>query len=131
MRTAGCPLPLALADVICLRQSRDAIPPHARDRLAITLVRSSIVIRCESRRKLTADPGTVLVVPAGEVFSAQALGSWPCSLQTLLVGPEHLVTAPPRQAFVNDSWMTAELSALMDDLERPSTPPHVWTAFVS
>jgi AraC-like DNA-binding protein len=118
--SATRPLPRAFADAVCLRQIGSAIPAQARERVVIALVHSSVVIRCESRRPVMVDPGAVLVVPAWEVIAMRAAGPAPCSLQALLVRPEHLADLPSvRLALVREAAITAEVRDLFLHLERP------------
>lgn len=118
--SARRPLPRAFADAVCLRQTGGTIPAHARECVVIAIVHSSAVIRCESRRPVTVDPGAVLVVPAWAVMSLRAAGPAPVSLQALLVRQQHLAASPSvRLALVRDAAITAEVRDLFFHLERP------------
>jgi AraC-like DNA-binding protein len=102
----------------------DDIPAHAFEWPGITLVLSPAVAVRESRGSGMIYPGSVLVVPAGEVIAFNAVGHAPCRTKTLLIGRAHLDqrTALTRHALVDDPRLRAELTALFDELERPLRP---------
>ena len=120
--TVRRPLLPELADIIYISRVGHVIPAHAFEWSGITLVLSPAVAVRESRGSGTVHPGSVLVIPAGEVITFSAVGHAPCRTKTLLIGSAHFHGQPglTRHALVDDSRLRTELMALFDELERPA-----------
>jgi AraC-like DNA-binding protein len=122
--TVRRPLPPELADIIYMSRVGDAIPAHAFEWLGITLVLSPTVAVRESGGSGMIPPGSVLVIPAGEVIAFSTAGHATCRTKTLLIGRAHLDdrAAVTRHALVDDPQLRTELTSLFEELERPKYP---------
>lgn len=114
------PLPLAVADVLCLTKWAHAIAPHAYEQLAVTLALSYGFVRWSSRQPLSIAPGDVLIVPRCEVMAVTTVPAEPVRLQTILVGARHLdgLTGLADHIRIRSRPLSDELSVLFDELRR-------------
>jgi AraC-like DNA-binding protein len=115
------PLPTELADIVCIEETSVDVAPRIHGRLAVIVVRSAAVIRCESSRSLLAARSCVLVVPPGQLYALRAQGHPAGGTTTLLVGPVHLsgLEASDRAALVTDATLVDEVEALVAALSGP------------
>lgn len=118
------PFPSDLADVVCVEEAVANVQPRIHSRLALTLLRSSAVVRAESSRSVVADRNWILVVPAWQLYALRAVGDSPRSAVTLLLGAAHVagLGALERPALVTDARICAHLAALVTQLGRPVQP---------
>src|SRR4051794_174230 len=79
------PLPLAVADIVCVQRVGNTLPPHAHEQLSVTLFLADGEVRRASRRPVSVRAGDVLVVPPAEVISIRAGASGLVHLDTLLI----------------------------------------------
>jgi AraC-like DNA-binding protein len=77
--------------------------------------------RRERLVEFAVGPGTILVVPRGEVIAMKSLDGAPCRVKSLLIGEKHI--ADPSGAIVpriiEDATVITEMVALFRELEAP------------
>jgi AraC-like DNA-binding protein len=110
-----------LADVVCVERSAVAIPAQIHAQFSMTLLGSPAILRLESRRSVVAGAGSILLVPACQLYSIRAQFSTPGVTRTLLAGlgrPDQR-DEQQRRAVVAEPAVGADLTGIFAELERP------------
>lgn len=118
------PVPREVADVLCIEEAAGSLSPRIHGRLALTLLRSSAVVRAESTRSVVAGRYSILVVPAWQLYALRAESEAHQGAVTLLLGASDVagLGALGRPAFVTDADIGAQVAALVTQLRRPVQP---------
>ncbi|HEX2778704.1 MAG TPA: AraC family transcriptional regulator [Gemmatimonadaceae bacterium] len=118
------PFPREVADILCIDEPAAAMRPRMHGRLSVTLIASPTIIRVESGRSIVADSGSLLLVPAWQLYAlrdAHARDEAGNVAVTLLAGERELdgLRVADRPAIVIDAELGAQAAALVAQLRQP------------